>query len=159
MANRPDSPSLAGRLALGFLGGFLATLLFHQVALMILVAAGVAKAGTYSMQAVPPFGVPQVLSLSFWGGLWGMVFASFETKLPKGAGYWLAALLFGALGPTLVAWFVVAPLKGQPLAAGWQASRMITGLVINGAWGIGTALLLAAFFRMRNIVFPHGHAT
>jgi hypothetical protein len=131
-------------LAIGFAAGFIATLVFHQIALMMLVGLGLVKAAVYSMQAVPPFGVPQVLSLSFWGGMWGMFFALIENRFPKGAGYWLAALLFGAIGPTLVAWFIVAPLKGQPVAAGWELPRMITGLVVNGAWGIGTGLLIAA---------------
>ncbi|MNC88277.1 hypothetical protein D3C83_40770 [compost metagenome] len=50
--------------------------------------------------------------------------------------------MFGAIFPTLVAWFVVAPLKGQPVAAGGAIPGMLTGLIINGAWGIGTALFL-----------------
>ena len=52
--------------------------------------------------------------------------------------------LFGAIAPTLVAWFVVASIKGQPIAAGWQPFRMLTGLIINGAWGVGTGLFLTA---------------
>lgn len=144
MGNYPNSTDLPARLAIGFAAGFIATLVFHQIALALLVIAGFAQANPYSMQPVPPFGVPQVISLSFWGGLWGVLYASIENKLPRGAGYWLAALLFGAIGPTLVAWFIVAPLKGQPVAAGWAVPRMITGLIVNGAWGIGTALLISA---------------
>ena len=48
---------------------------------------------------------------------------------------------------TLVAWFVVAPLKGTPVAAGWHPSSMAVGPLANGAWGIGTALLLLLFRR------------
>jgi hypothetical protein len=92
------------------------------------------------MQATQPLGVPAVLSLSFWGGVWGILFVAVEKRFPQGAVYWLCAFAFGALGPTLVAWFVVAPIKGLPLAGGWQLPRMITGLLINGAWGVGTAL-------------------
>src|SRR5919199_900381 len=54
----------------------------------------------------------------------------------------MLALLFGAIAPTLVAWFLVAPLKNQPIAGGFQPAAMLTGLLVNGAWGIGTALLL-----------------
>ena len=54
-------------------------------------------------------------------------------------------ILFGAIGPTLAAWFVAAPLKGQALAAGWKLAPMITGLLVNGAWGLGTGLFLRWF--------------
>jgi hypothetical protein len=60
----------------------------------------------------------------------------------EGAAYWLGSIIFGALGPTLVAWLVVAPLKGQSLSLSW--TRMVTGLLVNGAWGFGTALFLRA---------------
>jgi hypothetical protein len=131
------------KLVIGFIAGFLAVLIFHQPALALLTALGISKAATYSMQATAPFGVPQVLSLSFWGGVWGIVFALVEGRFPRGAVYWIVAFLFGAIFPTLVAWFVAAPLKGQPMAGGWDAYRMMTGLIINGAWGVGTALFLA----------------
>ena len=157
MASYPNSAGFPARLAIGFAAGFVATLVFHQIALMLLASAGFAKATTYSMQTVPPFGIPQVISLSFWGGLWGMLLASIENRFPKGAAYWLAALIFGAIGPTLVAWFVVAPLKGQPVAAGGDFSRMMTGLIINGAWGIGTALLITAANWARSGTFSHRH--
>ena len=130
------------KLVIGFIAGFLAVLIFHQPVLSLLTAAGFAEAATYSMQATAPFGVPQVLSYSFWGGVWGIVFALVEHRFPRGTAYWVVAFLFGAIFPTLVAWFVVAPLKGQPVAAGWAIPGMMTGLIINGAWGIGTALLL-----------------
>jgi hypothetical protein len=131
----------------GFIAGFIATLLFHQPALATLAAVGFVKAGVYSMRATQPFGVPAVLSLSYWGGVWGLPFVALERRFPKGAVYWLCAFAFGALGPTLVAWFVVAPIKGLPLAGGWQLTRMITGLLINGAWGVGTALFFVIWQR------------
>jgi hypothetical protein len=135
------------KLILGFIAGVIAVLLFHQPALGFLAHVGVVKAGTYSFAATGPLHVPQVISLSFWGGVWGVLFAAVESRFPRGARYWVYALAFGAIVPTLVAWFVVAPIKGLPIAAGWQVNRMITGLVINGAWGLGTALLLALGLR------------
>src|SRR5687768_29560 len=125
------------KLIFGFLAGAGAVLLFHQPVLAVLTHIGFAKAATYSLTATAPLGVPQVISLSFWGGVWGVIYAAIEHRFPRGGRYWLCAFAFGAVLPTLVAWFVVAPLKGLPLAAGWQAKRMITGLVINGAWGLG----------------------
>src|SRR5687768_3866708 len=126
------------KLFYGFVAGFVAVLLFHQPALAILTEFGVAKASVYSARPTAPFAVPQVVSIAFWGGVWGIVFAAIEPRFPRGVLYWLFAFCFGAIFPTLVAWFVVAPVKGLPVAGGWQAARMITGLVINGAWGLGT---------------------
>jgi hypothetical protein len=148
LASSTRSPATARKLAIGFVAGFLAVLLFHQPVLALLTQIGFAKAAVYSFNATSPFGVPQVISISFWGGVWGILFAAIEHRFPRGGRYWLYAFLFGAIFPTLVAWFVVAPLKGLPVAGGWQASRMITGFVINGAWGLGTALLLVLGLRV-----------
>lgn len=135
---RRASPNLI----LGFIAGFVAVLLFHQPVLAVLSQIGVAKAGVYSLTPTAPLGVPQVISLAFWGGVWGVLFAAVEQRFPRGPAYWIIAFAFGAILPTLVAWFIVAPLKGLPVAGGWQLNRMITGILINGAWGLGTALLL-----------------
>jgi hypothetical protein len=51
--------------------------------------------------------------------------------------------------PTLVAWFGVAPLKGQPVAAGFSPTAMMIGPIVNGAWGLGTGIALALFGRHR----------
>jgi hypothetical protein len=40
---------------------------------------------------------------------------------------------------------VVAPLKGLPIAGGWNPVNLLTALVLNGAWGIGVALLMRIF--------------
>ena len=141
-------PAYSGqKLWIGFLAGFIAVLLFHQPILALLSQLGIAKATVYSFKATAPLGVPQVLSIAFWGGVWGIAFAAIESRLPRGALYWICAFAFGAICPTLVAWFVVAPLKGSPPAGGWELNRMITGFLINGAWGLGTALLLRLRYR------------
>src|SRR3954466_7505522 len=108
------------KLVLGFVAGFIAVLLFHQPVVAALAALGMIKAGVYSMTATAPLGVPQVISLSFWGGMWGIVFALCEHRFPRGGVYWVYAFLFGAIFPTLVAWFVVSPIKHNPMAGGWQ---------------------------------------
>lgn len=38
--------------------------------------------------------------------------------------------------------FIVLPFKGMPVAGGWQINLIATGLMVNAAWGLGTALLL-----------------
>jgi hypothetical protein len=73
----------------------------------------------------------------------GLIYGFFEKWFPeKFLSYWLFAILFGAIFPTLVLWFVVFPLKGIPVAAGWDQIRMATHVIIHGAWGLGMALLL-----------------
>lgn len=144
---RPASASSNGRVVLAFVAGFLAVPVFHQVMLALLHAIGFVPVTAYNFQPVPPFGVPAVLSAAFWGGVWGVVFALVEPRFPRGPGYWIAAALFGAVPLTLVFWFIVAPLKGLPVAGRWQAAAWVTGLLVNGAWGIGTALFLRLFSR------------
>jgi len=53
----------------------------------------------------------------------------------------------GVLGPVLVSWFVVAPLKGLPIAAGGVPQRMLASILINGCWGIGMVLIYAGLRR------------
>ena len=48
---------------------------------------------------------------------------------------------------SLVAWFIVAPIKGTPIANGGKLPLMLTSLLVNGAWGVGTALFLRLFER------------
>lgn len=54
----------------------------------------------------------------------------------------MAAILFGAIGPTFFAWLVVSPLKGLPVAAGFRFHGVITGRSVNAAWGLGTGIFL-----------------
>jgi hypothetical protein len=108
----------------------------------------------WSLAPRPPLGVPAVLSSAFWGGLWGCAFVLLRPRLPRGPAYWAAAFAFGALALTLVAWFVVLPLKGEPVGGGWRPTGMAIGLLVNGVWGIGTAAILALAGRSRT-VRPH----
>jgi len=135
---------------LGLLAGAASVFVFHQGALAVLRAAGLTTRAPYSLQPTAPLGVPQVLSLAFWGGLWGLALVSTDRRLPRRGAAVLVGALFGALAPTLVAWFVVAPLKDQPLAAGGVPSAMLTSVLVNAAWGAGTALLLLAVHSLQD---------
>ncbi len=136
------------RLPLGFAAAFLATLTFHQFGLGVLHLAGITPAIPYNLRPVPPFGVPQVLSLAFWGGVWGILFVLAEPWLDRcPGGYWAGAVIFGAVFPTLVAWFVVLPLKGMPVAGGFHFPGILVGPIVNGLWGLGTATFLGVVGR------------
>ena len=150
MADRNLPTNFSARLLFAFIAGFLATLIFHQLILALLWVAGLAPAAPFSMASTAPFGVPAVFSLAFWGGVWGILFALIDGGFPRGVGYWLAAFLFGAILPSLVALLVVLPLKGRPMGGGWQPAMLLTAFLINGAGGIGTGLILSALKRWSN---------
>src|SRR5512143_377672 len=76
---------MAWRLIAGFLAGFLATLLFHQLTLALLWRLGVAPFGPFPMGTTWPFSIPAVWSLAFWGGIWGVLFALVERRFPRKA--------------------------------------------------------------------------
>lgn len=124
-----------------FLAGTLAVPLGHQLALWAMHAIGYTDRAPFAMAATKPFGIPSVISLSFWGGVWGILLG-LVLERARGPKYWLLALLIGAIAPTLVAAFVVAPLKGMP--AGANAKLLVVGLVVNAVWGLATAL----FYRL-----------
>ena len=134
------------RAALGFIAGFIATLIFHQPVLWLLHQAGLSPRAPYNMKPVPPLDVPSVLSLAFWGGVWGIIMIFALAKSWKGSAYYLTATLFGAIVPTLASWFISAPLHNQPAAVP-KPSLMLLGFTINAAWGLGTALLYRAMER------------
>ena len=135
---------ISARSLFGFIAGFISTLIFHQLTLGLLWEAGLAPSAPFSMVATYPFGVPAMLSLAFWGGVWGILFALIERTFARGGGYWVTAFLFGAVFPSLVALLIVAPLKGHPVGGGWQAHVWLTAFLVNGAWGIGTGIILRA---------------
>ena len=56
-----------------FVAGFLATLIFHQGLVLVLHVLGVLPFGAWDMSPTEPLGVPKVISLAFWGGIWGIV--------------------------------------------------------------------------------------
>lgn len=128
----------------GFIAGFLATLTFHQLTLAVLWGLGVAPFPPYSLIPTHLFSIPAFLSLSLWGGVWGILFGLIRGRFPHGGAYWAAAFLFGAILPSLVALLVVLPLKGQAAGGGWHLPLLVTAFLINGAWGIGTAIILKA---------------
>jgi hypothetical protein len=129
-----------------FVAGALAVPLFHQVVFWALHEAELVDRAPWSMDPTRPFGVPSIISLSFWGGLWGLLLGFLLAQRRKTFGWWMTALLFGAVAPTLVALFVVMPLKG--LGYGAKPELLAGGAMLNGAWGLGTALLASIFDRI-----------
>jgi hypothetical protein len=151
--HQPARAQLSRWVLVGFLAGAVSVLVFHQGAAVVLHALELTARAPYSVQPTRPLGVPQLWSIAFWGGIWGVLLAATLARL-HGAALLAAALVFGAVFPTLVAWFIVAPLKGQPMAAGFVPMAMAIGPIVNGAWGLGTGIGLALFGRLR----AHAHS-
>ena len=135
-------------LVMAFIAGVVAVPVFHQILLGLLHMAGIVPFAPFDWAPTKPFGVPALLSISFWGGVWGVVFALTIRRWFDGAAYWVASFFAGGIALTLVALFIVAPLKTGHMPAAMGGS-FANGFLLNAAWGIGWALLLALFERLR----------
>jgi hypothetical protein len=140
----------------GFICGALAVVVFHQGTLYVLYhqfplikmltgamdAFRPASAG-FSFRPVPPLGVPQILSLAFWGGVWGILLAALIRwgRMPD----LLTGFVLGAVVCTLVAFTLVAQLRGAPMWAGGNTIVWIRAMLLNGAFGWGAAFLMRPF--------------
>lgn len=130
--------SLPRRAALAFIAGALGVLVFHQGFIEILHLAGVLPNAAWPLHPTEPFHVPQVLSLAFWGGLWGIVLVFVLEMLRSVQRLW-AGFLFGGIFPPLVGMLIVAPLKGTSVDwTDWH--RLLLSFLINGVWGLGALL-------------------
>lgn len=130
-----------------FAAGFLSTLVFHQAVIGIFHLMGAFPRAPWSLAPVPPFGVPAVISLAFWAGLWGIALWPL-LRGASGSAYWLRAVVLGAIGPTAVAILVVFPLKTGVFPPDISAKLLIGGLIVNAAWGFGLALFLRGLKRI-----------
>jgi hypothetical protein len=99
----------------------------------------------YPTDPIPPLGVPRILNLCFWGGLYGIVFGLALPRLT--APLWLCGLGLGIIA-ALVGLLVVPAIKGLPVGAGWPLG-WVRSLLINGCWGLGVGLILPLMLRPR----------
>ena len=123
-----------------FVAGFVSTLVFHQGLLTLFYLTAIVPRAPYDLRAVPPLAIPAVISLAFWGGAWGVAIWPFLKRVAASA-YWLRALAISTIASGSVTLFIVSPLKGMPMAGGWSPNIIISTLLLNGTWGLGTALL------------------
>src|ERR1700678_1029315 len=62
------------RVFLGFVAGAISVLTFHQGLWALFYASGAMPMPPFPTRPMPPFSVPLIVSLCFWGGLYGAVF-------------------------------------------------------------------------------------
>lgn len=144
----PRAQASSATLVLAFIAGALAVPIFHQILLLLLYWAKIVPFAPFNMTPTKPFGVPDIVSISFWGGVWGVIFALTVRRWFSGAAYWIASAIIGGVALTLVFMFVVWPLKIGGLPPD-MVGLFVIGFLLNAAWGIGWALFLGLFERMR----------
>jgi hypothetical protein len=133
--------SFSNRLLLGFGAGALSYLIFQGALGSLYFAADLIPALPWSLRPVPPLGVPVSVSLAFWAGLWGIVYAAVEPRLTPRLGWIAGGIVFG-IAPLLVRWFVVLPLKGAPVAEGLQPMALGIYVGFHLIFGLGLAVIL-----------------
>ena len=138
----------AKRHILAFIAGVLATLVFHQGLIALLHAVGLLPIQPFNMMPTKPFGVPSVISLSFFGGLWGILIWQLIFKDTTSRQIF-KSIIYGAVGPTAVAFLVVFPLRGNSV----PLSFIPVGLLLNGVWGFG----VWAFMKLAMITTASDH--
>ena len=127
----------ARRAGAGFAAGAVSVLVFHQGIWALLHALGLMPPA-FPTAPVPPFGVPRVYDLCFWGGLYGAAFGVVFPRLPA-RGMWFQGLILGLIAE-LGALFLVPAIKGLPLAFGGATRVILISTLINGPWGIGVGI-------------------
>ena len=76
--------STAMRAVFGFAAAVISVLVFHQAmwaALHALALPGLGMPPPYPTDTVPPWGVPRIANLCFWGGLYGIAFGLMLPRL------------------------------------------------------------------------------
>jgi hypothetical protein len=123
-------------LLLGFIAGAIAVVTAHEIIDFLLLKAGLFPRVPWSMQPAAVTGVPQIVSDMFWGGLWGVLFAMVQDRVP-GGNLPVKGLIFGIVGPALIGVFILVPLiTGRfPLFFGGDLKLIVSVLLILAGFG------------------------
>jgi ABC-type uncharacterized transport system permease subunit len=127
------------RVFLGCIAGALAMLVFHQMTLQVCFWLGWASHAAYRVAHVPPFNAPMVVSITFWGAVYGGLFGLLAPLVK--APLWAKGMLAGLCAMAL-AWFVFLPLMGHQPAFGFEPWPMLRSFVAYQMWGLGMTLVL-----------------
>lgn len=126
---------------LAFLAGFLATIIFHQGAIWLLTRVVPFPFTPWNF-ALNDYGLPRVVALSIWAGVWAIPLCLLIRLRPALPAMMTGAVL-GSLIPSIWAWTVIAGMRGAPLFAGGNARVIITVLFVNAVWGAATVWLFS----------------
>jgi hypothetical protein len=143
--------STSQRIAVGALAAILSVLVFHQGMILLLRETGLfGFPRTAAVWNLAPnaraFGLPTLLNQCFWGALYGAAFGWLAGRVR--IGLLPLALLTGA-ATTMVGFFVIATLRGTPIAGGWQFMAWLRGLSIGLSFGLGLWIFYTAIATRR----------
>ncbi len=125
----------------GILAGIIAALTFRHAALFVLSIPGLVPPPSFSLKPAPSLTVPAIALVALWGGLWGAILALLLARFRRERRYWHMAFLYGAVLLTLPSVTIVLVAHEQSaMSVLWL--ELIVGLIVNGVWGVGTALIL-----------------
>jgi hypothetical protein len=142
MTSTSATTGVVSNLVWRFVAGALAMLTFHQAAVGLFNAAGLYPVAPFQLAPTGPLRLPMIVSSAFWTGLWGIVFLlGFLPPMQRVMPGWAAGLLFGFVVPVVVLFFVVAPLRGQPLAFAQSWASMFRIALTHAFWGLGMVLI------------------
>jgi len=121
----------------GFIAGAIATVTVHEAISAIFASSLWTGWSRVSWDLTPnPWGVPNIVSAMFWGGLWGAAFPIVFGTLPKGP-LTFKGLFYGLIGPALIGIFLAVPLITQrfPIFMDGRAELIVPVLCILAGFG------------------------
>lgn len=122
-----------------FLFGAMSMLILHQGALCFFEKNKIVSDYPWNMTLVNLFNIPKVLSLAFWGGIWGLpafYWSNYLKKFMPSIYFWPGLIFFGAIFPTTFTMLVIFLLKGNIVTP----KMIVLGFILNGLWGAGDAI-------------------
>ncbi len=147
----------------GFAAGALAMALFHEGILALLhrqAGVGLLPAAlsgdlpaAYQMHRVSPMGLPQFVFQLLWGGAWGLLLGAAHCKADRRPSL-LAGTLYGVVVVGGASLALLAQVADAALPSPGQGHPWIRTLALDGAWGWGTAAMLALLPRRAALPQP-----
>lgn len=129
---------------LGFFVGMIATLCVQLPLVWFLHVLHLTAWTGFSTTPEPPMGVEAMWSRVFWGGAFGLALAAWGVFYPLGL-RWLVWSTSVMVAARLIVDWVIAPMwSAGRVWAGWSGDAIVMPIITNVAWGLTTALLLAA---------------
>jgi hypothetical protein len=165
------------RLIIGFIAAMLSVLVFHQPMILLLSKIGLLPATAVAYNMAPLSNAPAVVATTlkgfgltgwpilfnqlFWGGLWGALFGAIHHRIPGGL-MLIKGLVFGLFILLISNWLLLPFIRGTLFGipnqtyfanafgapgGGFDYMRLVPGLCIQGAFGIGVGLFYSLMRR------------
>ena len=129
------------RILMGFTAAAIAMLLMQQGVAELLLRLDMPGLKIYQppfdTTIVPPLGLPKLLQLCLWGGLYGTFFGLLSPALFRPL--WVPGVVVGmiaAVGSSCAS----AALRGLPAGPEWLSTDWGTSLLLWGCWGLGLGI-------------------